>query len=380
MTQFTIETENISPNEALRIAQEAKQDGCEKVTIQAVNERDASLLYMAANHIGLCATNISYDGGKPERISRKVKRLCRDEWNEFIASRNVKPDVSMMSVRVLPKGGTATSGSIKKLADLTGLTPVKKQVNDVIALQKMIKKRRSKGFPELDVSQHMIFTGNPGTGKTTVARIIGEIYSELGILDKGHFIEIDGRGLISEYLGQTAQKTQEIVSSAIDGILFIDEAYALVPQQNQNDYGQEAIATLIKMVEDYRQRLVVIMAGYDQEMEHMMDSNPGLKSRFKTKVNFPDYSETELCRIFVGLCRQYQYTLSQGAHQKAERLFSAMYEGRDKNFGNGRSVRNCFDRTVMNQAIRLDRERSFSRRQIELISEKDIPDISDIEW
>lgn len=134
------------------------------------------------------------------------------------------------------------------------------------------------------------------------------------------------------------------------------------------------------MVEDYRHRLVVIMAGYDKEMEHMMDSNPGLKSRFKTKVHFPDYSESELCEIFVGLCGQYHYTLTQEAHQKAETLFAAMHQSRGKNFGNGRSVRNCFDKTIMNQAIRLDREGWLKKRKIELISEKDIPEIADIEW
>ncbi|MCS0397891.1 AAA family ATPase [Vibrio diabolicus] len=380
MTHYTTETENLTPLEALNVSKRAKQGGCKEVTMSASNERDASLLYLAAKHIGLCITGVSYGGGDPERISRKVKKLCRDEWNEFISEHRIKVDMTMMNNFSPPGTRSPTIGPVNKLNNLTGLTPVKKQVNDVIALQKMIKQRRNQGLPELDISQHLIFTGNPGTGKTTVARIIGDIYSELGILKKGHFVEIDGRGLIAEYIGQTAQKTQEIVTSALDGILFIDEAYALTPNDSERDFGQEAIATLIKMVEDYRHRLVVVMAGYDKEMEHMMNSNPGLKSRFKTKIHFPDYSESELCEIFVGLCIKYKYSLSEQARQKANTLFSEMYKRRDKHFGNGRSVRNCFDRTIMNQAIRIDREETSSARQIELIYEKDIPDISDIEW
>lgn len=380
MTQFITETDNISPSEALELAKKAKQAGCTEVAVRAENEKDASLLYMAGSHVGLRVTGVAYTSGKTVRLSWKVKKMAKAEWNDFIKDHKSSPEIFMMKDCSSQPSRRTPSCSIGKLDGLTGLGPVKKQVNDVLALQKMMQKRRKNGLPDLDISQHMIFTGNPGTGKTTVARIIGDIYSELGILKKGHFIEIDGRGLIAEYVGQTAEKTREIVTSAIDGILFIDEAYALAPKGNKNDYGHEAISTLIKMMEDNRNRLVVIMAGYDHEMEYMMNSNPGLKSRFKTKIHFPDYSGSELVDIFVGLCQQYGYALSEQAHEKTGRLFAALHENRGKNFGNGRSVRNCFDRTVTNQAIRIEREGQTARRKLELICEVDIPDVTDIEW
>ncbi|HHS89318.1 MAG TPA: AAA family ATPase, partial [Rhodobacteraceae bacterium] len=257
---------------------------------------------------------------------------------------------------------------------------VKRQVQDMVHLMKNRKDRERAGLPVVEMGQHLVFTGNPGTGKTTVARIIGEIYRDLGILKKGHFVETDGRGLIAEYVGQTAEKTRAVVKEALDGVLFIDEAYALIGKDSGWDYGHEAVATLIKMMEDNRDRLVVIIAGYTDEMERLLSSNPGMKSRFKTRIEFPDYSVEELAQIFEHLCREHAYEMTGEARQCALDLFSDMYRNKDRHFGNGRSVRNAFDRAVMNHARRLAALKKPSKRDLTRLHFRDIPGLVDLEW
>jgi SpoVK/Ycf46/Vps4 family AAA+-type ATPase len=272
------------------------------------------------------------------------------------------------------------TGARAELDQLIGLGSVKQQVCDVIDLASVQTLRARKNLPKLEMSQHLVFTGGPGTGKTTVARIIGDIYRELGLLRSGHFTEVDGRGLIAEYLGQTAAKTEKVITEAMDGVLFIDEAYALAPETQHYDYGQEAIATLIKMMEDHRDRLIVILAGYENEMERLLASNPGLKSRFKTKIDFPDYEPAELFAIFEHLTEEQAYMLSSEASQKAMKLFSQMHAGRGDDFGNGRSVRNAFERAVMNQARRLASGKRPNRQQLQLITAEDIPALTGLSW
>lgn len=202
------------------------------------------------------------------------------------------------------------------------------------------------------MSYHCVFTGNPGTGKTTVARILAGIYKDLGVLQKGHLVETDRSGLVAEYVGQTAVKTNKIIDKALDGVLFIDEAYALA-QGGSEDYGKEAIATLLKRMEDDRDRLVVILAGYTEEIEQFINSNPGLRSRFNRYISFPDYSSKKLFEIFLLQTQKNDYVLSEEAGDCLKKHFEAKIVQKSKDFGNARYVRNLFEKTIEMQANRL---------------------------
>jgi hypothetical protein len=262
--------------------------------------------------------------------------------------------------------------SFAKLDELIGLTSVKQEVNVLANLIKIQQKREEKGLKVIKPSYHCVFTGNPGTGKTTVARILAGIYHELGILKKGQLVETDRSGLVAEYVGQTAVKTNKIIDKALDGVLFVDEAYTLV-NAGENDYGREAIATLLKRMEDDRERLVVILAGYTNEMKKFIDSNPGLQSRFSRYINFPDYSEDELMQIFESSLNKYEYTLSADAKDKLTALFVHAIATKDENFGNGRYVRNVFDKTIERQSNRLAVLGNVSVAQLSEITSEDIP-------
>jgi SpoVK/Ycf46/Vps4 family AAA+-type ATPase len=223
------------------------------------------------------------------------------------------------------------------------------------------------------MSYHLVFTGSPGTGKTTVARIVARIYKDLGILKRGHMVETDRSGLVAEYVGQTAQKTNAIVDSALNGVLFIDEAYALVPDGGRgSDYGQEAISTLLKRMEDDRDKLVVIVAGYSSEMQRFIDSNPGLQSRFNKYINFPDYTPRELYDIFQMYLRKNQYTMTSEASSYLRQRLSYVVEHKDRNFGNARYVRNMFEKAIQRQANRLSQTSNASREQLSELTLEDV--------
>jgi SpoVK/Ycf46/Vps4 family AAA+-type ATPase len=202
-------------------------------------------------------------------------------------------------------------------------------------------------------TRHMLFTGNPGTGKTTVARLVGRIFKALGLLKKGHFVEVTRDGLVGRYVGETAQKTKQVVESALDGVLFIDEAYALTRSDSQNDFGREAIDTLVPMMENHRDRLVVIVAGYSQEMQHFLDANSGIASRIQYPIEFPDYSGEDMHHIFLSLCQKNQYTCEQDALKHLHNYFSELYINRGRNFGNGRDVRNVYEKIISQQMERI---------------------------
>ena len=239
---------------------------------------------------------------------------------------------------------------ITELNSLIGLMSVKKELNSLINFVKLQQLRKQKGLKIPAISLHMVYTGNPGTGKTTVARLISKILYELGYLSKGHIIETNRAGLVAGYLGQTAIKTEEIVKQAIGGVLFIDEAYMLA---SQDDYGQEAIDTLLKLMEDYRDNLVVIVAGYPKLMEKFMESNPGLTSRFNRYINFEDYTCIELLEIFEYMCRTSSYKLDDEGKQYLSEYIIKLSSNKDEKFGNARTIRNIFEKSITFQANRV---------------------------
>ena len=263
------------------------------------------------------------------------------------------------------------SNPIIELDKLIGLSNVKTEISSLSNLVKIQQIRKSRGLSVSNISYHCVFTGNPGTGKTTVARIVAEIYKDLGVLKKGHLVETDRSGLIGEYVGQTAPKTNAIIDSALDGVLFIDEAYSLV-QGGQNDYGMEAISTLLKRMEDDRECLIVILAGYSKEMEEFINSNSGLQSRFNRYIEFPDYTSSELMQIFNFIAKNNDYNLSEEALARIASVITDAVEHKDANFGNARFVRNLFEKIITQQANRITEESKITNEMLAKIEEIDI--------
>lgn len=243
--------------------------------------------------------------------------------------------------------------TLSEMNSLIGLQNIKSEVTDLLNLLKVQQMRKMSGLSSLEISKHMVFYGNPGTGKTTIARKLAEIYKVFGILFQGHFIETDRSSLVAGYLGQTAIKTKEVLELAKGGILFIDEAYSLCQGGDQDQYGQEAIDTLLKYMEDNRDDLVVIVAGYESKMSGFINSNPGLKSRFNKYFLFMDYDAPQLAAIFTKMAIQSQYVITPSFASSLDNLCQQMITRKTKNFGNGRTVRNLFERCISNQANRV---------------------------
>jgi SpoVK/Ycf46/Vps4 family AAA+-type ATPase len=260
---------------------------------------------------------------------------------------------------------------LTELRGLIALDSVKEEIETLVNFVRIQLEREKQGLKTTPISYHMVFTGNPGTGKTTVARMVAKIYKHLGVLQRGHLVETDRSGLIAEYAGQTAIKTNKSIDEALDGILFIDEAYALVGE-GQDSYGNEAVATLIKRMEDDRGRLVVILAGYSQDMQDFLETNPGFKSRINRYIDFADYESKSMLEIFESLCKKSQYLLGPGVKEKLAAHFENAYQNRDKAFGNGRFVRNTFEKVLENQANRVSKEKQITREMLQLIVEEDV--------
>jgi hypothetical protein len=272
--------------------------------------------------------------------------------------------------------------SLEELMDqlnkLIGLDIVKREVGNLVNLIRVRNMRTSQGLSVAPMSFHLIFTGNPGTGKTTVARLLSNIYRELGLLQEGQLTEVDRSGLVAAYMGQTSLKVKDVVDKALGGVLFIDEAYSLVSGRHETDYGKEAIDTLLKLMEDNRHNLIVIAAGYPAPMEDFLESNPGVRSRFNKYIQFEDYSPDELYDIFVSMCHQSEYVLTNSAASCTKSLFTNLHNQKDETFGNARTVRNVFEQTISNQANRIISMQNPGKSDLVTIDAKDLPDINSI--
>lgn len=317
-----------------------------------VGYRRASKICDQLVEIGVWGTMNGEEGH--EILVKDLKQL-----KEILKSHQTEPSPSKLK------------SSTSELETLVGLASVKEEIKTLSNFIKIQQKRKEQGLKSSSVSYHCVFTGNPGTGKTTVARIVAQIYKDLGILSKGHLVETDRAGLVAEYVGQTAVKTNKIIDSALDGVLFIDEAYSLIG--TGQDYGKEAIATLLKRMEDNRDRLVVILAGYSKEMQDFINTNPGLQSRFNRYIDFPDYSAAELLQIFEKNVEKFDYKLEKEALVAMGEYFQNAVENKDANFGNARFVRNIFEKTLEKQANRLSTDPDLDTNELTLITLADLP-------
>ena len=277
----------------------------------------------------------------------------------------------------LPESEPTLEELLAELDGLCGLEQVKQDVKSLINLVKVRRLREEAGLPVPPMSLHLVFLGNPGTGKTTVARLLARLYHAIGVLPKGQLVEVDRSGLVAGFVGQTALKTPEVIQKAIGGVLFIDEAYALVNQDNGNDFGREAIEVLLKNMEDHRKDLVVIVAGYSQLMEKFIHSNPGLESRFNKYFYFEDYDGAQLFTILQSMCVKNGYVLTPEGEALARRELMALYEDRDENFGNARDVRNLFEQAVARQSDRVARLEAPTREQLMELRPEDLAEPGD---
>jgi AAA+ superfamily predicted ATPase len=332
-----------------------------------------SLLYRFFSVIAKADDHITPEEGKWLEMLMSYSTTSKDYGLEVFEKKASVDEKQTKEKQATPSAKSDDeTNPLEELQTLIGLSEVKEEVSALANFVKIQQEREKKGMKAVGLSYHCVFTGNPGTGKTTVARILAAIYRDLGILKKGHLVETDRSGLVAEYVGQTAVKTNKIIDSALDGVLFIDEAYSLV-QGGGNDYGQEAISTLLKRMEDDRNRLIVVLAGYSEDMKRFIDSNPGLQSRFNRYIHFADYTADELKQIFMLNVEKNQYLLEPEGEELLTKILNFAIEHKDKNFGNGRYVRNLFEKTIQNQAIRLSCQPNITAEELSKLKAEDLP-------
>lgn len=303
---------------------------------------------------------------------------CRDFKDclfRFYGYRRILDIVKTESKKIDSEDDRSLQDLLFDLNSLIGLENIKIKVRDLISYQHVQQLRRAKNLFSEKSTLHLAFTGNPGTGKTTVARIVGHIYKRIGLLSIGHFIEASRTDLIAGYQGQTALKVKEIIKRAIGGVLFIDEAYSITENDNSDSYGRECLTELTKALEDHRDDLVVIVAGYTEPMKKFFDSNPGLKSRFNTFLEFNDYNADELYCILLRMCDKNDYVLSQAAINCIKEYLVQVVKNKSENFPNGRLVRNLFDDIIMNHARRVSKIENPTKDQLQIVELEDLSEL-----
>jgi|GEM_PF-876936 len=283
-----------------------------------------------------------------------IKKNVSNNWNKNFEKKAQENDTSCGAYCTKNKDSdSAIQDILTELDNMTGLEKVKSEVKALVDLIKVRKIRAQRGLPIVPMSFHLVFTGNPGTGKTTVARLISKLYNQLGLLPTDNVVEVDRSGLIAGYVGQTASKVQEVINKALGGVLFIDEAYSLISESSESDFGYEAVSTLLKGMEDNRDKLIVIAAGYENEMKRFIDSNPGLKSRFSKCIHFEDYTPQQMLKILKDMCNASGYEICARSEDFAIDYFYKKQSEDAIGFGNGRGVRNFFERSISRQASRI---------------------------
>jgi stage V sporulation protein K len=312
---------------------------------------------------------VQLDGAKLQLENPQLAANATAKAVETIS--NKKSNVGSQNETAKPS--QSLEALLSELDALVGLESVKKQVRHLVDLLKVQSLRESKGMAPTQVSLHQVYFGNPGTGKTSVARLMAEILKALRLLESGHLVETDRSGLVAGYVGQTALKVADVVNKSLGGVLFIDEAYSLSSRDGQ-DFGREAIETLLKLMEDHRDNLVVIVAGYTEKMAQFLESNPGLRSRFNRYLRFEDYTPEQLLEIFIRFARRSDLLVSPRASDKLLSVLKSNYQSRNETFGNARLARNMFESAMSNQASRLVSLKNISDEALATIEADDIPD------
>lgn len=334
-----------------------------RLTLRIIENDDSNAIAYFYNQL------ISFNDSEDDEV-KKLTKVLKNVLIQFLGYERI------FSIIKSNKKEIVDSRDLKELLNdlnkLVGLNKVKSKVNDLIAFQKVQIARRKIGLKNPKGTLHLAFTGNPGTGKTTVARIIGHVYNKIGLLSKGQFIEVSRTDLIAGYQGQTALKVKDVIERAKGGVLFIDEAYSITENDHSDSYGRECLTELTKALEDYREDLVVIVAGYTEPMKQFFESNPGLKSRFNTFIEFDDYSAEELFEILEFMCKDNDYVLTADAVESVKKIIENAVDNKQDNFANGRFVRNLFDELIMNQAKRIAKDENLDQESMVNLNAGDV--------
>ena len=329
--------------------------------IETLSDTKNTKLEEAKKHFESVYQNIA---GDTSEMQLEIKKILE----------NQEPKQPVNTAVSLPPQNDSLEKVMAELEGLIGLAEVKTDIKELINLLEIQKKRKEAGLQNIDIALHTVFLGPPGTGKTTVARLLSRIFKLLGFLSNGQLYETDREGLIAGYVGQTAIKTDKVVDESIGGVLFIDEAYALNQNAMHSDYGAEAVNTILKRMEDNRDDLAVVVAGYTEPMQLFIESNPGLRSRFNRYFHFDHFKPEELYSIFEASCKKLDFVVTEDAIDKLKETFELLYEKRDEGFGNARVVRNLFEKCVQNQANRIIHLKNITRDVLRALTDEDIPE------